>query len=358
MSTPVSSPRGLVLTVSALVVCAGTDLLSRSSLSATTPIIASVVASSALWAVPWAGIALRMASIAAQPAIEPRRDFTAGHACLITSIAVSSMAIAAFLSYVARLRMTRDRALERRGVLEPPGRMGDLAIAVRYASAAGAGRDRGVLYEVMETPFGARVVMGDVHAGGRPTVMQVTARVLGEIREASQYEPSLDGMAARAEACVSRSVAAGVFMTAVFAEFSGAAEVVLLSCGHALVPLVASDDGVRTAAYGARPPVGLAELAADAPLLRQELFAAGQTLVLCSDGVAEARGPGGACYPLEERLARLAVTAGWRMGGVQERAELLRSDLLAFAGDGLGDDAVFLLVERVPSARSAPVVLT
>ncbi|MFH8383903.1 PP2C family protein-serine/threonine phosphatase [Kitasatospora sp. NPDC018058] len=184
---------------------------------------------------------------------------------------------------------------------------------------------------------------------GRPAVVKVIARVLGEIREAAQYEPTLAGVAARAEACVSRSVATGVLMTALFAEFSGTTEMVLLSCGHAPAPLVASDRGVRTAACGAGPPVGLAELAVGAPLLRREPLAAGQTLVLCSDGVAEARGCGGARYPLEERLTRLASTAGWRAGGVEERAELLRSDLLAFAEGELGDDAVVLLVERLRS---------
>ncbi|MFE3874837.1 SpoIIE family protein phosphatase [Kitasatospora sp. NPDC059146] len=83
-------------------------------------------------------------------------------------------------------------------------------------------------------------------------------------------------------------------MTAVFAEFSGAAEVLLLSYGHAPLPLVAHDDGVRTVACEPGPPVGLAELTLGEPLLRQEPFVLGQTLVVCSDGVAEARGCGGA----------------------------------------------------------------
>ncbi len=362
MSTPASSSRGLVLAFSALVVCVGTDLLGRSSHSTAVPILAPVVESSVLWAVPWAAVAVRAVLVIAQSATELRGGFAAGHGCLFEGVVAGCGVIAVIVGYAARLRTARDRALEsmvrsvRRGAFHPPDRMGDLAIAVRSVSAAGVERDRGVLYEVMETPFGARVVMGDVWGGGRQAVARVIARALGEIREAAQYEPSLEGVAARAEACLSRSVAAGVFMTAVFAEFSGATEVVLLSCGHGPTRMVASDGGVRTAVCEPGPPVGLAELAVGAPQLCHELFAAGHTLVLCSEGVNRARGRGGARYPLEARLARLAATSGWRAGGVQERAELLRSDLLAFAEDDSGDDAMVLLVERVRSARPAPAL--
>ncbi|MFF2073574.1 PP2C family protein-serine/threonine phosphatase [Kitasatospora sp. NPDC058162] len=356
MSIPASPSRGLVLTVSALVMLAGADLLSRSSHSAALAVIASTVELSVSQAVPWAAFVLRTASIAVRAVLEPRRGCTVDSGGPFTGLAVGCLAAAVFLGSVAWLRTARRRAPGpmvgpvRRGAPRPSDRMGDLAVTVRCASAAGPGRDRGVLCEVVETPFGVRMVMGDVRGSGRPAAARLIARVLGEIREAAQYEPSLAGVAARAEACVSGAVAAGVLMTAVFAEFSGAADVVLLSCGHAPVPLVASEDGVRTVACRAGPPVGLAELALGEPHVRREPFTAGQTLVVCSDGVAEARGRGGARYPLEERLARLAGTAGWRAGGAEERAELLCSDLTAFAGEQWEGDAVVLLVERVRSA--------
>ncbi|MFD7449743.1 SpoIIE family protein phosphatase [Kitasatospora sp. NPDC059827] len=356
MSTPTFSTRGLVLTVSALGVLAGTDLLSRSAHSAALAIFAPALESSVLQAVPWAAFVLHLASIAVRTVMEPRRDFTAGCGRLLTGAAVSCLAAVVVLGGVARLRRARRRALGptvgpvRRGMLRPPGRVGDLAVTVRRVSTADPGQDRGVLCEVLETPFGVRMVMGDVRGGGRPAAVQVIARVVGEIREAAQYEPSLAGVAARAESCVSGAVAAGVLVTAVFVEFSGAAEVLLLSCGHAPLPLVAHDDGVRTVACEPGPPVGLAELALGEPLLRQEPFVPGQTLVVCSDGVAAARGCGGAGPPLAERLARLTGTSGWRAGGTEERADLLCSDLTTFTGRESDGAAVVLLVERVRSA--------
>ncbi|MFH8383904.1 hypothetical protein ACH4E7_23645 [Kitasatospora sp. NPDC018058] len=128
------------------------------------PMLAPVVESSALSALPWATVVLRAASIAARPASGSGSGFTAGHAGLSTAVALTCAAIAVFVGHLARSRAAGERApasmagAARRGVLQPPGRMGDLTIAVRCASAAGVGQDRDVLYEVMETPFGARVV--------------------------------------------------------------------------------------------------------------------------------------------------------------------------------------------------------
>jgi serine phosphatase RsbU (regulator of sigma subunit) len=75
-------------------------------------------------------------------------------------------------------------------------------------------------------------------------------------------------------------------------------------------------------------------------------LAAGDALLLYTDGVTEARDRHREFYPLTERVAKLAATAN---GSPADLLNKLRADLLRHVGAPLEDDAALLLV-RAPSA--------
>jgi serine phosphatase RsbU (regulator of sigma subunit) len=77
----------------------------------------------------------------------------------------------------------------------------------------------------------------------------------------------------------------------------------------------------------------------------------GDVLVLCTDGVIEARSPlDGTFYPLTERVGPLIAGAGTDLDAAVER---VYGDLLRHAGGSLSDDVVLLLLSPQPSALPA-----
>lgn len=76
-------------------------------------------------------------------------------------------------------------------------------------------------------------------------------------------------------------------------------------------------------------------------------FPAGATLLLCTDGLTEARSPAGTFYPLEARLAgRVDITAG-------RLPYSLVDDVHAFTEGAQQDDLAVLAVRRSPHRISS-----
>lgn len=270
---------------------------------------------------------------------------------------ITYLALTLFSAYVAELRMRRAAAFAavssvaeaaQRALLRRPGpEVGPLRLAVRYASAADEARIGGDLYSVLETPHGTRAVVGDVRGKGLDAV-QTAAVVLGAFREAAYDEPGLHQVAARIEASVERHVPDGEFTTALFAEVCGDGVVELLQYGH-VPPLRVAPDGTVTALEAPDPwvPLGLGRLAAGRPQSWHQPFGTGDVLVLCTDGVVEARGRGsGEFYPLEGRVAELVAGAAGSVAELEVAVGRLYADLLRHTGGDLGDDALLLLVSR------------
>lgn len=79
-------------------------------------------------------------------------------------------------------------------------------------------------------------------------------------------------------------------------------------------------------------------------------FPAGATLLLCTDGLTEARSPAGAFYPLETRLAgHVDITAG-------RLTHALVDDVHAFTEGPQQDDLAVLTVRRSPHRMRSPSV--
>jgi serine phosphatase RsbU (regulator of sigma subunit) len=267
---------------------------------------------------------------------------------------VAYVTVALFSTYIAR-RHERDRHVfaavrsvaeaAQQAVLRSPGpSVGDVRLAVRYASAADAAQIGGDLYEVLETPHGVRALVGDVRGKGLDAV-QTAAVTLGSFREAAYDESSLARVAERVDASVGRHLTHGEFTTALFLQFNDPGMVGLVHYGH-VPPLRVAPDGTVTTLDPPDPwvPLGMSEYADGAPVPWEEQLVLGDVLVLYTDGVIEARSAvDGSFYPLADRVVQLACASADDLDGGVER---LYADLLQYTGGTLADDAVLLLLTR------------
>jgi hypothetical protein len=268
-----------------------------------------------------------------------------------------------FSVYIAWRRETGDKAFTaiasvaeaaQHALMHPPApRVGSVRLAVRYVSAADAAQIGGDLYAVLETPHGVRALIGDVRGKGLAAV-QTSAVVLGAFREAAYDEGGLDCVASRVDTSVARHVNTGDFITALFAQFDKPDSVELLHYGH-VAPLRVSRDGTVETLNPVEPwvPLGLADMVAKpagvgpaGPTPWQVPLLPGDVLVLCTDGVIEARNPhDNTFYPLTERVGPLVAGSGHDLDAAVER---VYADLLRHAGGSLSDDVVLLLLAPVP----------
>ncbi|WP_432164944.1 PP2C family protein-serine/threonine phosphatase [Streptomyces sp. bgisy031] len=270
---------------------------------------------------------------------EERRGFTA-----MTSVAgVTGVGIAAAVMRSRReaeLASVRSIAeVAQRVLLRPvPRTAGSLQAAVSYTSAVAEARIGGDLYEVVASPHGIRVIVGDVQGKGLAAV-ETAAVVLGAFREAAHDEPDLLGLGERLERSVARELGGEKFVTAVLAEIGEDHEVVFLNYGHP-APMMVRRDGTadfpQPTAYAL--PLGLSTHGLEGPKPYRVPFAPGEQLLLYTDGVSEARDAGGSFYPLGDRADLLKEPdADCALQG-------LREDLVRHAAGPLHDDAAMLLL--------------
>lgn len=297
---------------------------------------------------------------------------------ILISLVISYVAVTLFSAYGAWWREERTAQYQavvsvaeaaQRALLRPPGSLvGHVRLAVRYASAADAAQIGGDLYAVLDTPHGVRALVGDVRGKGLEAV-QTSSVVMGAFREAAYDEGGLAKVAERVDASVRRHVVDGEFTTALFLEFPppaawlpGAApagdtapapgtadDVVLLHYGHVPALRVAAD-GTVTTLEPPDPwvPLGLTDYVPGAPEPWAVRLAPDEVLVLCTDGVIEARASkDGVFYPLNERVGPLVGGCCADLDGAVDR---LYADLLGHVGGTLGDDAVLLLLSRSDAA--------
>ncbi|MGW0826605.1 SpoIIE family protein phosphatase [Streptomyces sp. NPDC002845] len=215
---------------------------------------------------------------------------------------------------------------------------GPLRAAVSYTSAVAEARIGGDLYEVVASPHGIRVIVGDVQGKGLAAV-ETAAVVLGAFREAAHDEPDLVRLGERLERSVARELEGEKFVTAILAEVRSDHEVVFLNYGHP-APLVVRRDGTvdfpKPPAYAL--PLGLGAHGSGGPKPYRVTFAPGEQLLLYTDGVTEARDESGTFYPLDDRAHLL------KEPDAQSALDALREDLVRHAAGPPHDDAAMLLL--------------
>jgi serine phosphatase RsbU (regulator of sigma subunit) len=206
----------------------------------------------------------------------------------------------------------------------------------------------GDIYDVVASPWGTRVLIGDVQGKGLAAVGAAFA-VIGAFREAAHREPTLTALVDALDAAVVRhnSYAEQTgdderFVTALIVGVDADDEVQVVNCGH-IPPRLMHDGLVTTPPLDSGVPLGLAELAAEPTTVDWFEFPAGSTLLLTTDGLTETRGDDGTFYPLDERLTKhlgLSPT---------ELPRALHDDARAFADDDRRhDDIAVLTVRRSP----------
>ncbi|MDJ0339973.1 PP2C family protein-serine/threonine phosphatase [Streptomyces sp. H10-C2] len=351
--------QGMALPLTAVAVVAAADLLAgRDHFIAPGMVVAPALAAiTTTWRRVLLIAALGFATqliLAPYDGIDAPRDRALFGGQLIAYVVVSL-----FGAYIAWRRETGLRAFTaitsvaeaaQRALLRPPGpRVGDVRLAVRYVSAADAAQIGGDLYAVLDTPHGVRVLIGDVRGKGLDAV-QTSAVVLGAFREAAYDEGGLTRVAERVEASVRRHVESGEFTTALFAEFDGPGSVELLHYGH-VAPLRIDPEGKVTTLDPPDPwvPLGLGEFVKGMAVPWRVVLGGEDVLVLCTDGVIEARSPlDGSFYPLASRVGPLVAGLAQNLEAAVER---VYADLLEHAGGSLGDDVVLLLLAPAQAAR-------
>ena len=216
---------------------------------------------------------------------------------------------------------------------------GPVHIAVSYTSAAAEARIGGDLYEVVKSPAGVRILVGDVQGKGLEAV-ETAAAVVGAFREAAYDEPGLADVVTRLESTLDRMLSGEKFVTAVLAEYNDD-KITLLSCGHPPPLVLASDGGVYFAEpEEPAPPLGMMGLADMRPRPCRVRFAPGDQMLFYTDGVIEARDQAGRFYPLEERSPLLKAESA------EQALEDLRADLVRHVGGPIADDAAMLLIRH------------
>ncbi|MFD3834760.1 PP2C family protein-serine/threonine phosphatase [Streptomyces sp. NPDC058642] len=278
------------------------------------------------------------------------RDGVPGHELTAVLSALAAVTLASGLASALRGRRERVLAAVRsvaetaqHALLKPvPATVGPFQVAVRYSAAAAEARIGGDLYALVATPYGVRLIVGDVRGKGLPAV-GTAALVLGVFREAAYDEPDLLAVVDRIERSLARNLGCDDFVTAVVAGYPRAGHLEVVNCGHAPPLLVRSDTVVAVEPALPAPPLGLRALTDETPGLQVLPFADGDQLLLYTDGVTEARNHGREFYPLAEGLARHVSDepAG--------TLTALHDELLAHVGGRLHDDAALLLL-RKPAA--------
>ncbi|MEU1676725.1 PP2C family protein-serine/threonine phosphatase [Streptomyces roseifaciens] len=284
---------------------------------------------------------------------------------------------------VARLRRDGDALLERvratgeaaqRALLRPlPLRTRSVVVDGFYVSSQREALVGGDLYEVVDTPYGTRVLIGDVRGKGLGT-LGAGAAVLTAFREAAYHRRDLESSVRAMEQGLyryhrsaeyqarlqpgrhggrpedARMRAAEEFVTAlVFGTeegserpgASGPVPVTFVDCGHVAPFLIDARGGARELEPAdAGLPLGLGDLAASPRTVHRVALPPGCRVLTCTDGVTEARSPDGGFYPLAERLD------AWAALPTPELLGRLRADLDAHTGGRLQDDVAVLVLER------------
>ena len=255
---------------------------------------------------------------------------------------------------VARVRVQREgrlRAVTRvaevaqRALLGGvPAALGSLRLAVLYASASVEASIGGDFYEALQTPFGVRLLVGDVRGKGLDAV-RLAGVVLGSFRDAAQEHPDLAQVVAALDRSVTRAIGAEDFVTAVVVEVLADGSAIVLNCGHPAPLLVGAGQAGRAGGAGRsteldppEPALPLGFGSRPEPLRLR--LALGDRILLYTDGASEARA-GGVFFPLRAAAAFALVSADLEAG-----LESLWAELQRHVAGQLHDDVALLLVER------------
>ncbi|MEV1021209.1 PP2C family protein-serine/threonine phosphatase [Streptomyces sp. NPDC050264] len=228
-----------------------------------------------------------------------------------------------------------------------PETVGTLSVSARRLTA-GAGHDGsgGDVHGAVDTPFGTRLLIGDVMGKG-PQLSRTADAVLRAWHQLAGRQRSLEVLAVRLHSLVAHSDEPDRFVTATLVSVDPDGSAELVCCGHPPPLLLRDGTAVAAAVPAPAPPLGLLDLAQGWCAAQPIPHTAWDRMLLHTDGASEARDAAGTFYPLAERAAELSATplAGFTAA--------LAADLLHYAQGSLQDDASLLAVEAAPVTPDA-----
>ncbi|MFB6961032.1 PP2C family protein-serine/threonine phosphatase [Streptomyces sp. NPDC056309] len=254
-------------------------------------------------------------------------------------------------------QLTQSRVVAQavQDVLFPPlpERSGPLRLACLYLAAQDEATMGGDLYAAARTGHSTRLLIADVRGKGLPAISHA-ALLLGAFRAAAHRRPSLPRLAVHLDGAMRWEFRQWQtaqmldtdesFATALLVDIPDSEPVLhLLNCGHPSPLLIGAETADPLTAQVVAPPLGLGELSEAVDYMVASFpFLPGDTLLLHTDGVLEARNARGDFYPLADRAG------AW----VAEPPELvlrrLHDDLVAYTRGHLGDDAAAVAIRRGP----------
>jgi serine phosphatase RsbU (regulator of sigma subunit) len=276
-----------------------------------------------------------------------------------TAAAIGAVTLVA--AYTSHVRLQREETLfqvrlvadaAQKVLLRPlPRRIKDIDIESLYLAAQEQARIGGDFYEVADTPYGVRLLIGDVRGKGLSAV-GAASTVINCFRENAYDQPDLKGIIHRLETSIGRYSVAILdpdqpehFATALIAEIPyGGGEVRIVNCGHP-PPLLVRGGEVRVLEPTVpSPPLNLATLLGDEYNIDTVSFASGDQMLLYTDGVTETRHRSGGFFPLPEWMRQVGPAPP------RELLDRLHRDLLHYSGGRLDDDIAAVAVRCRPPA--------
>lgn len=272
-------------------------------------------------------------------------DGTSAH--IVRSAAVGVGAVLAFRLATERTRreakllaVTRVADTVQRAILRPlPARLGPLRFTARYVSATTEARVGGDFYEAVQSPWGVRLVVGDVRGKGLDAV-RLAASLLGEFRSRAVSEPLLADVVASLDrlTALSDTGSGEDFATALVVEVSDGA-LTMVRCGHPQPFLIGPTGDVKALELSGTLPIGLGADGREATTVE---VGPGSRALLFSDGAFEAHDAAGNEFDLTGAVRRTASL------GPDRALDQILDALRTHAGGLIGDDVLLLLAEYTP----------
>jgi hypothetical protein len=224
-----------------------------------------------------------------------------------------------------------------------PSAIDHVRIAVSYTSAASEAKVGDDLYEVMDSPFGVRLIIGDTRGKGLDAV-HLANRVLGCFRVDARRLDEIGDVVAYLDAEVATIGGPEDFVTAVVAQIGPDGRVVLVNAGHPDPILISATRVESVTAADRRPPLGLG-VGCPADCLR---MAPDDRLFFYTDGLAEARQLGTRAF----FSVLPAVRASFANVSLQDGLTRLLSELDRWTRTSLDDDVALLAVQFDPRSET------
>jgi serine phosphatase RsbU (regulator of sigma subunit) len=230
--------------------------------------------------------------------------------------------------------LSKLASVAQQAVLRPLGpQVGTLAVAGRDISATAAADIGGDLYEALDTPYGVRMIIGDVRGKGLDAV-RLASIVLGSYRHVAYERADLRAIVADLDRAVARSVGDEDFVTAALVEERGGT-LTIVNCGHPAPLLLRRGKVIPLEPPAPAPPLGFMPVVRP----RVERLEPGDRLLLFTDGLGEARREG-EFFPTADRAWRLLGH-----GTVGDGLASLETALVEWVYGRLDDDIALVLME-------------